>query len=118
MKALKEFAGVITAMVAVLAAMGALSLWAINVQVKPEITRLEGRIDTVVQVMNARFDLVDEKFRRVDDRFEQIDHRFEQVDHRFKQVDERIGRVEGDIKIIRQDIKTILLRLPAPPEAG
>ena len=104
MKALKEFAGVITAMVAVLAAMGALGLWAINVQVKPEITRLEGRIDTVVQVMNARFDLVDEKFRRVDDRF--------------KQVDERFDRVEGDIKTIRQDIKTILLRLPAPPEAG
>lgn len=104
MKALKEFAGVIAAMVAVLAAMGALGLWAINVQVKPEIIRLEGRIGSVVQVMNARFDLVDEKFRRVDDRF--------------KQVDERFGRVEGDIKTIRQDIKTLLLRLPAPPEAG
>ena len=81
-----------------------MGLWAINVQVKPEITRLEGRIDTVVQVMNARFDLVDEKFRRVDDRF--------------KQVDERFDRVEGDIRTIRQDIKTILLRLPVPPEAG
>lgn len=104
MKALKEFAGVITAMVAVLAAMGALSLWAINVQVKPDINRLEGRIDSVVQVMNAGFDLMDEKFRRVDDRF--------------KQVDERFSRVEGDIKTIRQDIKTVLLRLPAPPEAG
>ena len=104
MKALKEFAGVITAMVAVLAAMGALGLWAINLQVKPEINRLEGRIDSVVQVMNARFDLVDEKFRRVDDRFEQVDERF--------------GRLEGDIRTIRQDIKTILLRLPAPPEAG
>lgn len=104
MKALKEFAGVITAMVAVLAAMGALSLWAINVHVKPDINRLEGRIDSVVQVMNARFDLMDEKFGRVDDRF--------------KQVDERFSRVEGDIKTIRQDIKTVLLRLPAPPEAG
>ena len=104
MKALKEFAGVIAAMVAVLAAMGALGLWAINVQVKPEINRLEGRIDAVVQVMSARFDLMDEKFRRVDDRF--------------KQVDERFDRVEGDIKTVRQDIKTILLRLPAPPEAG
>ena len=104
MKALREYAGVITAMVSVLAAMGALGLWAINLQVKPEINRLEGRIDSVVQVMNARFDLMDEKFRRVDDRF--------------KQVDERFGRVEGDIKTIRQDIKTILLRLPVPPEAG
>ena len=104
MKALREYAGVITAMVSVLAAMGALGLWAINLQVKPEINRLEGRIDSVVEVMNARFDLMDEKFRRVDDRF--------------KQVDERFGRVEGDIKTIRQDIKTILLRLPVPPEAG
>jgi hypothetical protein len=111
MKALREYAGVITAMVSVLAAMGALGLWAINLQVKPEVNRLEGRIDSVVQVMNARFDLMDEKFRRVDDRFEQIDGRF-------KQVDERFGRVEGDIKTIRQDVKTILLRLPAPPEAG
>ena len=84
--------------------MGALSLWAINVQVKPDINRLEGGIDSVVQVMNARFDLMDEKFRRVDDRFERVDERF--------------GRVEGDIKTIRQDIKTILLRLPAPPETG
>ena len=104
MKALREYAGVITAMVSVLAAMGALGLWAINLQMKPEINRLEDRIDSVVQVMNARFDLVDEKFHRVDDRF--------------RQVDERFGRVEGDIKTIRQDIKTILLRLPVPPEAG
>ena len=45
--------------------MGALGLWAINVQVKPEIARLEGRIDPVVQVMNARFDRVESDIKTI-----------------------------------------------------
>ena len=73
MEALKEYAGVITAVVSVVAALGALGLWAINVQVTPEINRLEERIDASVKVINARFDLVDEKFEHIDERFKQID---------------------------------------------
>ncbi|CAI8015253.1 hypothetical protein GBAR_LOCUS9469 [Geodia barretti] len=45
MGALKEYAGVITAAVTVFAALGALGLWAVNVQVTPELNRLEGRIE-------------------------------------------------------------------------
>lgn len=42
---LKEYAAVVTALVTVIAALGALGLWAINAQVTPEIKRLEARID-------------------------------------------------------------------------
>ena len=97
MEALKEYAGVITAAVTMVAALGALGLWAINVQVTPELNRLEGRIeqldgkiDTNLKVINQRFNLVDERF----------------------------DRVEDDIKTIRNDIKTILLRLPPQAETG
>ena len=111
MEALKEYAGVITAAVTVVAALGALGLWAINVQVTPELNRLEGRIeqidgkiDTNLKVINQRFNLVDERFERIDERFEHIDDRFD--------------RVEDEIKTIRNDIKTILLRLPPRAETG
>ena len=85
MEALKEYAGVITSAVTVVAALGALGLWAINVQVTPEFHRLEGRIeqldgkiDANLKVINDRFNLVDERFEHlVDERFEHIDERFE-----------------------------------------
>ena len=47
MEALKEYTGVITAAVTVFAALGALGLWAINVQVTPELHRLDGRIENM-----------------------------------------------------------------------
>ena len=136
MEALKEYAGVITAAVTVFAALGALGLWAINVQVTPEFNRLEGRIeqldgklDANLKVINDRFNLVDERFERVDDRFDLVDERFERIDDRFDLVDERFNRLENDmnnrfdrveseITTIRNDIKTILLRLPPPAESG
>ena len=97
MGALKEYAGVITAAVTVVAALGALGLWAINVQVTPELNRLEGRIeqldgkiDTNLKVINQRFNLVDERFERIDERFEHIDGRFDRIDDRFDRVEDEI----------------------------
>ena len=97
MEALKEYAGVITAAVTVFAALGALGLWAINVQVTPELHRLDGKLDANLKVINQRFNLVDERFEHIDGRFD---------------------RVEDEIKTIRNDIKTILLRLPPRAETG
>ena len=107
MEALKEYAGVITAAVTVFAALGALGLWAINVQVTPELNRLEGRIeqldgkiDTNLKVINDRFDLVDERFERVDDRFDLVDERFERIDDRFDLVDERFERIDDRFDLV------------------
>ncbi len=97
MKKLKEYAGVIVALVTVMTAVSSLSLWAIQVQIKPEIRRLDGRIDVLT------------------DRLDHMDARWE---IRFDGIEARINRIESDIKTIEGDIKTILLRLPKPQETG
>ncbi len=104
MEILKEYAGAITAWVTVVAALGALGLWAINAQVTPEINRLEARID-VHETLLRRID------RKLDASIADQKERFERVDNRFE-------RIDGELKIIRNDIKTILLRLPKTAEAG
>ena len=72
MKKLKEYAGVIVALVTVMTALASLSLWAIHVQINPEIRRLDGRIES----FTARVD-------RMDGRWEA-----------------RFNRIESDIKTI------------------
>lgn len=144
---LKEYSGVVTALVTVVAALGALGLWAINAQVTPEINRLEARIDVhetllrridrkldasvkdakerfdrFERAMNDRFDgferVMEARFERIDARFESVDARFESIDERFESIDARFERFDSEIKTIRNDIKTILLRLPQNLEAG
>ncbi len=101
MKKLKEYAGVIVALVTVMTAVSSLNLWAIQVQIQvqiePEIRRLDGRIDVLT------------------DRLEHMDAKWE---IRFDGIEARINRIESDIKTIEGDIKTILLRLPKQPQTG
>lgn len=112
METLKEYAGVVTALVTVMAALGALGLWAINAQVTPEINRLEGRIDGNQLLLRQIDRKIDAKFDGLNARFEGIDARFEAIDRRFEAVHARFERIDGELKTIRNDIKTILLRLP------
>ena len=108
MEVLKEYAGVATLLVTVVAALGALGLWAINAQVTPEINRLEARID----IHKALLRQIDRKIdASVKDRNERFD-RFE------RKVNARFERIDGELKTIRDDIKTILLRLPKTVETG
>ena len=136
MEVLKEYAGVVTALVTVVAALGALGLWAINAQVTPEINRLEGRIDgnqillrqidrkidASAKETNVRFDRLERgmntRFERIDARFEGIDAKFDRIDGRLEGIDSKFDRIDGELKTIRNDIKTILLRLPKKAEAG
>jgi len=97
LRKLKEYAGVIAALVTVMTAVSSLSLWAIQVQIKPEIRRLDGRIDVLT------------------DRLDHMDARWEA---RFDGIEARVKRIESDIKTIEGNIKTILLRLPKPRETG
>ena len=90
MKKLKEYAGVIVALVTVMTALASLSLWAIHVQINPEIRRLDGRIELFT------------------DRVDRMDGRWEA----------RFDRIEARFNPIESDIKTILLRLPKPQESG
>ena len=90
MEKLKEYAGVIVALVIVMTALASLSLWAIHVQINPEIRRLDGRIESFT------------------DRVDRMDARWEA---RFDRIEARSGRIESDIK-------TILLRLPKRQESG
>lgn len=119
---LKEYSGVVTALVTVVAALGALGLWAINAQVTPEISRLEARIDvheTLLRRIDRKLDASVKDAKERFDRFERtMDARFERIDARFESIDARFERFDGEIKTIRNDIKTILLRLPQNVEAG
>ena len=101
MKALKEYAGVITAAVTLVAALGALGLWAINVQVTPELNRLEGRIEQLDGKIDTNLKVINQRFNRLEN-----------------DMDNRFDRVEDEIKTIRNDIKTLLVRLPPQAETG
>ena len=90
MEKLKEFAGVIVAVVTMTTALASLGLWAIHVQINPEIRRLDGRVESLT-----------ERVDRMEDRMEA-----------------RFDRIEGEIKTIRDDIKIILLRLPEHQETS
>ena len=90
MKKLKEYAWVIVALVTVMTAQASLGLWAIHVQINPEIRRLDGRIELLT------------------DRVDRMDGRWEA---RFDRIEARSSRIESDIK-------TILRRLPKRQESG
>ncbi len=115
MEVLKEYAGVATLLVTVVAALGALGLWAINAQVTPEINRLEARID----VHEALLRQIDRKIdASVKDRNERFDRFEREMNVRFEGIDAKFGRIDRELKTIRDDIKTILLRLPKNAETG
>lgn len=123
MEKLKEYAGVIIAVMTVAASLSGLVLWAIQVQIVPEIRHLDGRIESVrMDVadrlgrmdnrMDARFngitDRLDRMDKRIDARFDGITKRLDRIG---KRMDARLTRAEGDIK-------TILLRLPRPGDTA
>ena len=93
MKKLKEYAGVIVALVTVMTALASLGLWAIHVQINPEIRRLDGRIESFT------------------DRVDRMDERWEARFAGWDRIEARSSRIESDIK-------TILLRLPKRQESG
>ena len=127
MGGLKEYASVVTAAVSVIAALGVLGLWAINAQVTPEISRVDGRMDNyetqytelkerlgrMDQRLERRLDRIDNQFIQIDKRFGQIDERFIQIDGRFVQMESRINQRFDDMAT---NINTILARLPAPAD--
>ena len=101
MEKLKEYAGVIVALMTVMTALASLSLWAIHVQINPEIRRLDGRIESFT------------------DRVDRMDARWEaRVDRMDAGWEARFNRIEARSSRIESDIKTILLRLPKRPESG
>ena len=124
---LKEYASVVTAPVSVIAALGVLGLWAINAQVTPEISRVDGRMDNyetqytelkerlgrMDQRLERRLDRIDNQFIQIDERFGQIDERFIQIDGRFVQMESRINQRFDDMAA---NMNTILARLPAPAD--
>ena len=72
MEKLKEYAGVIVALMTVMTAMASLSLWAIHVQINPEIRRLDGRIESFTDRVDrmdagweARFDRIERDIKTI-----------------------------------------------------
>lgn len=141
MEKLKEYAGVIIAVMTVAASLSGLVLWAIQVQIVPEIRHLDGRIESVrMDVadrlgrmdnrMDARFngitDRLDRMDKRIDARFDGITKRLDRMekrmDVRFDGITERLDRIgkRMDARLTRAegDIKTILLRLPRPGDTA
>lgn len=66
MEKLKEYAWVVVAIVTVMTSLGSLGLWAIHVQINPEIRRLDGRIESLT-------DRVDRMDKRIEARFDRIE---------------------------------------------
>ncbi|MCY4488665.1 MAG: hypothetical protein OXF11_16345 [Deltaproteobacteria bacterium] len=135
MEKLKEYAGVIIAVMTVAASLSGLLLWTIQIQIVPEIRRLDERIELVHADVTGGLDRMDGRFDRMDGRFDRMDNRLERMDDRinarfdrlegrfnarFEQIDARFDRLEGRFSArltrVEGDIKTILLRLPAPEE--
>ncbi len=108
MEKLKEYAGVIVALMTVMTALASLSLWAIHVQINPEIRRLDGRIESFT-------DRVDRMDARWEARVDRMDAGWEA---RFNRIEARSSRIEARSSRIESDIKTILLRLPKRQESG
>ena len=72
MKKLKEYAGVIVALVTVMTALASLGLWAVHVQINPEIRRLDGRIESLTARVHrmdgrweARFDRIERDIKTI-----------------------------------------------------
>lgn len=133
MEVLKEYAGVVTALVMVVAALGALGLWAINAQVTPEINRLEARTDaheTLLRrierkldisiedgkerfersenAMNARFERFENAMNARFEGFERtVDAKFRSIDARFEAVDAKFQSVDARFERIEGEIRTI-----------
>lgn len=137
MEKLKEYAGVIIAVMTVAASLSGLVLWAIQVQIVPEIRHLDGRIESVRmdvagmdKRMDARFDGITDRLDRVDKRMDarfngitdRLDRMDKRIDARFDGITKRLDRMEKrmDARLTRAegDIKTILLRLPRPGDTA
>ena len=123
MEKLKEYAGVIVALMTVMTALASLSLWAIHVQINPEIRRLDGRIESFTDRVDrmdagweARVDRMDAGWEA---RVDRMDAGWEaRVDRMNAGWEARFDRIEARSSRIESDIKTILLRLPKPQESG
>ncbi|MDE0030027.1 MAG: hypothetical protein OXU42_11575 [Deltaproteobacteria bacterium] len=137
MEKLKEYAGVIIAVMTVAVSLSGLVLWAIQIQIVPEIRRLDGRIESVHTGLAGRIesvhtdlagritgltDRLDRMDNRINARFDQIDARFDRIDARFdrmeKRMNARFDRMDARLTRAEGDIKTILLRLPRPGDTA
>lgn len=119
MEKLKEYAGVIIAVMTVAASLSGLVLWAIQVQIVPEIRHLDGRIESVRMDVAGMDKRIDARFDGITDRLDRVDKR---MDARFNGITKRLDRIEKrmDARLTRAegDIKTILLRLPRPGDTA
>ena len=95
---LKEYAGVMVAAVMLVTTLAAAAQWAIHAQVRPEINRLDGRVDNYENLYGEIIGRLDRMENRLDRRFARIDERFAQVDERFKQVDDRFAQIDGRLR--------------------
>ena len=94
---LKEYAGVMVAAVMLVTTLAAAVQWAIHAQVRPEINRLDGRVDNYENLYGEIIGRLDRMENRLDRRFAQVDERFKQVDDRFIQIDNRFVQLESRI---------------------
>jgi septation ring formation regulator EzrA len=55
------------------------------------------------EVVDRRFDAIDDRFEAVDRRFDAVDDRFEAVDRRFEAVDDHFEAVHQELRALRHD---------------
>ena len=48
----------------------------------------------ITQMMDERFDKVDERLDKMDERFDKIDERLDKMDERFDKIDERLDKMD------------------------
>ena len=130
MEKLKEYAGVIVAATTVAVALSGLVVWLVQVQIVPEIRRLDGRIHALQANVSERLERMDNRFdvrltrleREMGSRLDGMGSRLDRMGSRLDRMGSRLDRMEQrfDARFTRieGDIKTILLRLPAPKEPG
>ena len=111
---LKEYAGVMVVAVMLVTTLAAAGQWAIHAQVRPEINRLDGRVDNYENLYGEIIGRLDRMERRLDRRFARIDERFIQIDNRFVQLESRINQRFDDMAA---NMNLILTALSLGPRA-
>ena len=110
MEKLKEYAGVIVAATTVAVALSGLVVWLVQVQIVPEIRRLDGRIHALQANVSERLERMDNRLdvgltrleREMGSRFDGMGSRFDGMGSRFDGMGGRLDRVEQRLDRIEQ----------------
>jgi len=80
-----------------------------------EMIMIKGLTEDAIKRLATLRDMIEKRFDAVDQRFSTIDQRFDAVDQRFSTIDQRLDRLETKFDENTTLLTQILARLPEKP---